>query len=502
MKKLFVTLVLLAFGWMALAQNTSDGSGMQYLVFQITPADATLMVNDKPWPVEPDGSAQGYVRFGTYSYRAEAANYHPYEGTVTVDNPYETQIVTVELRPNMAEVTLSVIGGADIYVDGEYKGSGSWTGQLGGGTHQMECKKPGHENSVTTKEITESMSGQTITLPAPIPLYASLNVESNPNFSTIYLDGEEMGTTPRSIKEVLVGQHVLRLTKEGYDDYTVRITLAQGESKQVLALMRRVGETPRMADIDETDTSSSSGSGASNSSDEETFTVRGVTFTMKLVEGGRFTMGATPEQGESAEPEEKPAHDVTVSSFYMGETEVTQALWQAVMGWEPIINDGWTEERGRGDDYPAYWVSRVDIAGFLGRLSRLTGKNFRLPTEAEWEYAARGGRKSRGYKFAGDDPGWNNENSDYMAHPVKELTPNELGLYDMSGNLWEWVQDFFGEFSGEPQIDPHGPAFGLKYVIKGGSYTGDKVFCRVSRRGTVDLDECSRYGGFRLCLTK
>ena len=490
MKKLFVTLLLLTFGWMASAQNTSmDEKAMQYLVFQITPANATLWVNDRLWTLEPDGSAQAYVSFGDYSYRVEAEGYYPFEGTVTVDNPHETKVVKVELRPNVAEVTLSVIGGADIYVDGEYKGSGSWTGRLGGGTHQFECKKPGHENSVTTKEIAESMSGQTIVLPAPIPLYASLNVESDPNFCTIYLDGEEIGVTPRSIKEVLVGRHLLRITKEGYEDHIEHLTLAQGECKEVLALMHEVGTTPRMADLEDTEVSSSDGSGAPNSGDEETFTVNGVSFTMKLVEGGRFTMGATPEQGESAEPEEHPAHDVTVSSFYMGETEVTQALWQAVMGWEPIINDGWTEERGRGDDYPAYWVSRVDIAGFLGRLNRLTGKNFRLPTEAEWEYAARGGRKSRGYKFAGDDPGWNNENSDYMAHPVKELTPNELGLYDMSGNLWEWVQDFFGEFSDEPQIDPHGPAFGLKYVIKGGSYTGDKVYCRVSRRGSVKLDE-------------
>lgn len=284
---------------------------MQYLAFQITPVNATLVVNEKYWDVEPDGSAQDYVSFGTYTYRVEAPDYYSDAGRVTVDDPINAQIVTVTLRPNFgwievagtgnldganvyvdntlvgkapcksnplksgthtvritkkmyntyteivtvtdnevirltptltgdfAEVTLMVDADAEIYVNDELKGIRTWTGPLGSGTYKIECKQPGHENSLTTKEIAANMPNKTITLPAPRPIYGSLMVESSPNFCKLYIDGRDMGNTPKSIPEILVGTYEIRLTKDGCVDHTEMITIDKGQRKQVKAMLSK-----------------------------------------------------------------------------------------------------------------------------------------------------------------------------------------------------------------------------------------------------------------------
>lgn len=155
---------------------------------------------------------------------------------------------------------------------------------------------------------------------------------------------------------------------------------------------------------------------------DQTITVKKTSFTMKYVKGGTYMMGYTSEQVHGV-ANEKPAHKVTVSDFYIGETEVTQELWLAVMDSAPSTNGGWTEEFGLGDDYPAYRISWTDALKFIKKLNELTGKTFRLPTEAEWEYAARGGYRSLGYKFSGsnilEEVAWYDGNSAGMVHPVK-----------------------------------------------------------------------------------
>ena len=223
------------------------------------------------------------------------------------------------------------------------------------------------------------------------------------------------------------------------------------------------------------------------SSQDRSFTVGGVTFKMVAVEGGTFTMGATSEQGSDAYDWEKPTHSVTLSSYSIGETEVTQALWQAVMGQKPT-SDGsqWSSTYGLGGNYPAYYVSWNDCQDFIRRLNALTGENFRLPTEAEWEYAARGGNKSRGYKYAGsntiDNVAWYGDNSGSQTHNVATKSPNELGLYDMSGNVWEWCQDWYGDYSSGSQTNPTGPASGDDRVDRGGCWRNFAGYCRVSNR--------------------
>ena len=210
----------------------------------------------------------------------------------------------------------------------------------------------------------------------------------------------------------------------------------------------------------------------------QTFTVNGVKFTMVPVEGGTFTMGATSEQGSDANEDEKPAHEVTLSDYYIGQTEVTQALWKAVMGSNPSDS--------KGDNLPVEQVSWDDCQVFIQNLNQLTGKQFRLPTEAEWEYAARGGRKSRGYKYAGGNNiglvAWCGDNSGNRTHTVATKQANELGVYDMSGNVWEWCSDWYDGYQSSSQSDPQRPSLGSCRVNRGGSCYCNAGDCRVSDR--------------------
>ena len=243
---------------------------------------------------------------------------------------------------------------------------------------------------------------------------------------------------------------------------------------------------------------SASASSSRQSISSQSFTVNGVSFDMMYVKGGTFIMGATSEQGSDAHSDEKPTHRVTLSNFYIGKYEVTQALWQAVMGSNP---SNW-----KGDDLPVESVSWDDCQTFIRKLNALTGKNFRLPTEAEWEFAARGGNNSRGYKYAGSNNietvAWYQGNSGNKTHVVGTKSPNELGLYDMSGNVWEWCQDRYGSYSGASQTNPTGASSGSYRVLRGGSWSSIARFCRSSNRGNRVPAYRGSYNGLRLVLSQ
>lgn len=233
---------------------------------------------------------------------------------------------------------------------------------------------------------------------------------------------------------------------------------------------------------------------------------------MVLVEGGTFFMGATAEQGVDVFDDEKPVHEVTLDDFYIGKFEVTQALWQHVMGgnaWSGYDKPSATY--GLGDYYPVYYVSYEDVVKeFLPRLNSMTGGEYRLPTEAEWEYAARGGNKSNGYKYSGSNSlesvAWYEENSSIKTHIVGLKEPNELGLYDMSGNVWEWCSDWYGTnyySSLETFVNPEGPETGLFHVHRGGSWPTSGDCCRVSYRRISTPKKKDHCIGFRLvCSAK
>jgi formylglycine-generating enzyme required for sulfatase activity len=225
----------------------------------------------------------------------------------------------------------------------------------------------------------------------------------------------------------------------------------------------------------------------------KTYTANGVSFTMIGVEGGTFQMGST--DGNS---DEKPVHQVQLSSFSIGQTEVTQELWEAVMGTNP---SSW-----KGMKLPVEQVSWNDCQTFITKLNQLTGQKFRLPTEAEWEFAARGGTKSKGYKYSGSntigDVAWYWDNSSSMTHEVATKQANELGIYDMSGNVWEWCQDWYSNsyYSSSVINNPTGPTSGSNRVSRGGCWLDPATICRVAYRYWNSPTNTYYYLGFRLAL--
>ncbi|MDE7149258.1 MAG: formylglycine-generating enzyme family protein [Bacteroidales bacterium] len=250
--------------------------------------------------------------------------------------------------------------------------------------------------------------------------------------------------------------------------------------------------------------------------DSYTETALGMALSMVGVQGGSFEMGATPEQEDEATAHEKPVHKVTLSSFYIGQYEVTQAQWLAVMGrtMEQQLdtannnlppNGGLGHLYGVGSDYPIYYVSWDEVHEFCERLSAATGKVYRLPTEAEWEYAARGGQKKDGTKYAGsnmvDSVAWYGEMHTSSSHPVGQKWPNGLGIYDMSGNVAEWCLDNYGNryYDVSPEYNPQGPKNGNGRVVRGGGWLYQPAYCcRVSFRSNSMQRYGDRLVGFRV----
>ena len=278
----------------------------------------------------------------------------------------------------------------------------------------------------------------------------------------------------------------------------------EGGRTYVLILVGVNSGNADKADQAESLSSSSAASNALSSDNKSSafanvlpITVNGITFNMIKVDGGTFTMGATPEQ-ENPHQFEEPTHQVTLSSYYIGETEVTQELWKAVMGNNP--------SNFKGDNLPVEEVSWEDCQTFIGKLNDLTGKRFRLPTEAEWEYAARGGKRSNHTQYSGssniDDVAWYSGNSGSKTHPVKTKKPNEFGLYDMSGNVNEWCQDWYGSYSSNAQTNPTGPDSGSYRVFRGGTWSIFGWFCRSSFRGNSSPGYRGYGLGFRLALSE
>ncbi len=514
----------------------------QYLLFNVKPEDAIVEVNGEVW-TNTNGVSRKFVPFGEYSYSVEASNYHTYSGTVTVNDPNNKTIVNVNLKPafgsikipsigtlagavvyvdnkkvgsvpymgenipsgvhhvritkpmykfleqevtvkdgeitelcpelseNFATVTLSVGNDAQIFVNDELKGSGAWTGKLEYGDYNIKTENAGHRSQSKVYTISEASNHQTIALTPPTPIYGSVNIAVLPDESDVFLDGKKVGTTPLFLQQVLVGDHKLDVKKNGYQTMSDSISICENTTCNFENKELAKGQLPL------------------------TFTVNGVAFDMLPVEGGTFTMGATSEQGSDTYPDERLTHQVTLSSFMIGKYEVTQAQWKAVMGSNPSYF--------KGDNFPVECVSWDDCQMFIKKLNDLTGRNYRLPTEAEWEYAARGGNKSRGYKYSGgnniSDVAWHSGNSGWT-HAVGTKQSNELGLYDMSGNVSEWCSDGYGSYSSSAQTNPTGATSGFRRVYRGGSWSFSARRCRVSFRDYGTLDFSCSYLGLRLVL--
>ena len=468
----------------------------QMVMFAVTPVDcrATVIVKSSAAGASEDvigitdegGATAKGLPFGTYTYRVMAEGYHTTEGRFTLDNVARTHTEQITLRPKFGTVTLRVASDADIYVNGELKGRRTWTGRLNGGSYQVECRQTNHRPSRQTISVQENES-RTIDLTAPTPITGMLSVLSQPLGATITVDGKQQGTTPQQLPQLLIGSHTLVLSKEGYECVTQTFDITEGQTTSLNIPMKKGMSAQPVS-----------------SGDDQVFTLTGngrtVTFRMKPVGAGSFDMGS-----ESGPDWEKPVHRVTLTSdYYMGETEVTQELWEAVMGSNPSYHKG-----GRR---PVEKVSWNDCQTFLEKLNSLTagrrpaGRSFRLPTEAEWEYAARGGSKSRGYTYAGSNDlnavAWYKENSGSgnNTHDVAGKAANELGLYDMSGNVWEWCQDWYGDYPSSSQTNPTGPFNGSYRVYRGGSCCVSAAYCELVTRIREAPTNCYSILGLRLVL--
>ncbi len=472
----------------------------QMVMFTIKPAEADPVVTIKGIEegaveqslkrVDASGKTAKSLPYGIYSYRVLSENYFPSEGRINLNDKTKTYFEEVTLRPRFSTVTLQVDANAEIYVNGEKKGLRTWSGMLNAGIYSVECRQANHKTT-TQSIIVKEDSPATFDLNPPTPITGTLSVLSDPLGANIVIDGKEYGETPRNI-DLLIGGHSVTLSRDNYIQEKATVEVKENEITELNLTLTDVPANPK----------------------EKTFTVNGVSFVMKYVEGGTFMMGATPEQRKDANDNEKPAHQVTLNSFLMGESEVTQALWQAVMGSNP--------SSFKGDNLPVERVSWEDCQEFIRKLNEQTGQRFRLPTEAEWEYAARGGQKSRGYKYSGsntlDAVGWYYENSgnrrlddsnwqsdqlnanNCRTHEVKTKQPNELGIYDMSGNVWEWCQDWYGSYSSSAQSNPTGASSGYYRVLRGGGWSSRARYCRVSYRSGRSPSYRDGDLGFRLAL--
>lgn len=498
-----------------------------------TPSGALVFLDEKQVGQTP--LTLDRIASGSHSLRLQAPQYAVERRNVSVADG-QTANVAVTLAARFAEITVQAPQGAVVTVDGDRKGSGTLSWRQSEGLCDIVVSMAGHRDARRQLEVVAGRA-QTVQL-TPQPIYGSASVDSDLMDAEIWIDGKQYGVTPNVVERLLVGSHTLVLKKSGYADLQQQFSVEEGKEAslsvklpagrsvqftsekpgmQIIVDGKKLGTTPLTAvvgighhsvsamrggdiiDVRDLDITSADAPLTMAFRDfNHTFTVNGVQFTMVEVGGGTFTMGATSEQGSDAWDEEKPAHEVTLSDYYIGQTEVTQALWEAVMGSNPSDS--------KGGNLPVERVSWDDCQVFIQKLNQLTGKQFRLPTEAEWEYAARGGRKSRGYKYAGgnniDSVAWCDGNSGNETHPVATKQANELGIYDMSGNVLEWCSDWCGDYTSSSQSDPQGSSSGSFRVIRGGCYYNFARNCRVSYRISNTLDYRCGYLGLRLSCNR
>ena len=329
----------------------------------------------------------------------------------------------------------------------------------------------------------------------------TLSIRYSPSFATVLVDNKMVKGMNGVAKTTLpVGQHSYIVACDGYDseEGTVKLKASTPSNLQI-TLSKEAMATQQSTVSQSTVTQEPLAQTPVTNVDNISIPVKdGISIDMVRVEAGTFTMGATPEMKEPFDWE-KPTHQVTLTNdYYIGKYEVTQALWQAVMGNNPSYF--------KGGNLPVEYVSWDDCQEFISKLNNMTGKKFRLPTEAEWEYAARGGKKGRGCQYSGSnnlsDVVWYKDNSDSKTHAVGSKQANELGIYDMSGNVCEWCQDWYDSYSSSSQVNPTGANSGSYRVFRGGSWCCVARVCRSSYRCSRTPVDRNGYFGLRLVLSE
>ena len=453
-----------------LSGNQPTDAGGNFYAISVLPKNAMLWIDGVPQETSSDGEYSAMLAYGSHTYKVEAGGYISKSGSFTIGKGDMTPI-SVSLVSALATLSVSCPTPAvSLYVDKKSVGSLPWNGNLKEGMHLLEVRKDGYRSQQKTIQLAQQQKLD-VAFDALSAIQGNLSVNFKPFGSDVYVDGVKVGQSPRVFNGVLVGNHNVEIRKSGYATSRQTVTISEGQTASIS------GSLTSSTSSSTANTLSSSGSSLSGNA--LTIPVKnGINIEMVKVEAGSFNMGATSEM-QNPYDSEKPVHRVTLTNnYYIGKYEVTQALWQAVMGSNP--------SNFKGDALPVEKVSWNDCQDFISKLNAMTGKKFRLPTEAEWEYAARGGKKSRGYQYSGSntlgDVAWYYGNSGPKTHAVGTKQPNELGIYDMTGNVWEWCQDWFGSYSSSPQTNPTGAASGSYHVYRGGCWIYSARNCRTSSR--------------------
>ena len=437
-------------------QEPVDAGGNFYAI-SVQPKTATLWIDGKPQEVSSDGEYSAMLAYGSHTYKVEAGGYISKSGSFTIGKGDMTPI-SVSLVSALATLSVSCPTPAvSLYVDKKSVGSLPWNGSLKEGMHLLEVRKDGYRSQQKTIQLAQQQKLD-VAFDALSAIQGNLSVNFKPFGSDVYVDGVKVGQSPRVFNGVLVGNHNVEIRKPGYATSRQTVTISEGQTASISGSL--------------TSTASSSGtnvlSSGSSSPSGNTITIpvkNGISIEMVKVDAGTFYMGTSL----SAAPDhEKPMHLVTLTNdYYIGKYEVTQALWKTVMGNKP--------SRFKGDNLPVEKVSWNDCQKFISKLNAMTGKQFRLPTEAEWEYAAQGAKSSNCNPYSGDgfsdNVAWFYPKAEYKTHTVGTKQPNELGVYDMSGNVWEWCQDWYESYSSSPQTNPIGAGLKTYRMCRGGSFT-------------------------------
>ena len=460
-------------------------AGGNFYALTVTPKNAVVTIDGNQQTVSTDGAYSAMLPYGSHTYKVEAGGYISKSGSFTISSSDMTPI-NVSLESAMATVSVTCPTPAvSLYVDKKSVGTIPWTGSLKEGMHLIEARKEGYRSQQRTINLSQQQRLD-VAFPELAAIQGNLSVNYKPFGADVYIDGKKVGQSPRVFNGILVGSHKVEIKKDGY-----------GTDSKTVSILE--GQTASLSGVLTTHASSSVSSGSSLTGKTITIPVKdGISIDMVRIGAGTFTMGATPEM-ENPYNDEKPTRCVTLTNdYYIGKYEVTQALWQAVMGSNP--------SNRKGDNLPVEEVSWDDCQEFISKLNRMTGKTFRLPTEAEWEYAARGGNKSKGYQYSGSnnlsDVAWYRDNSGYKTYAVGTKQPNELGIYDMSGNVWEWCQDWYGEYSSSSQVNPTGANSGSSRVNRGGAVGNDARLCRSSCRANDVPGTHYSILGLRLSLSE
>ena len=466
------------------------------LSLSTVPLGAEIIIDGKSYGRTP--KVINSMEVGEYAVTLSLAGYETFKTRVTVQENEQTKIETGltaassksprkaadkdngtiatqrNTTPNVMEkynLTVNTnMFNAQIFLDGAMVGRGKTTTLVPVGEHVIEIKVTGYQTYTEVIQMNGAMT-KNVTLQKEEELY-DVEIRCDAPDARVYVDSRPVKNNGGKIYPMSAGRHIITVTANHHSPYfdTIDVTY----DTVINVRMQRFA----------------------SSHDMTTVKVGNVSFNMVYVKGGQFRMGSNLSN------DEQPVHNVELDSYYIAETEVTQELWKAVM--HDVSNKViWSNRIGVGDDYPAYGVSYKDAKAFVKQLSKLTGRNFRLPTEAEWEYAAKGGASSMNYRYSGS-----NTLSDVACHstdtvnPVRSRYSNELGLYDMSGNVWEWCNDWYSSnyYSVSPTKNPEGPVMGTIKVMRGGCWSNGENACRVAHRDYMQQSSPNTYVGIRLVM--